>query len=55
MHTYIQRRAYPDLHQGPADLQSAALNTEQYTHVVSKINLGSLRQTARGRPLETQK
>ena len=27
------RRAYPDLNQGPADLQSAALTTELYTHV----------------------
>ena len=27
------RRAYPDLNQGPADLQSAALSTELYTHV----------------------
>ena len=26
------RRAYPDLNQGPADLQSAALTTELYTH-----------------------
>ena len=28
-----QKRAYPDLNQGPADLQSAALTTELYTHV----------------------
>ena len=27
------RRAYPDLNQGPADLQSAALTTELYTYV----------------------
>ena len=27
-------RAYPDLNQGPADLQSAALTTELYTHAV---------------------
>ena len=27
------RKAYPDLNQGPADLQSAALTTELYTHV----------------------
>ena len=28
-----EKRAYPDLNQGPADLQSAALTTELYTHV----------------------
>ena len=32
--TNLQRnRAHPDLNQGPADLQSAALTTELYTHV----------------------
>ena len=29
----VIERAYPDLNQGPADLQSAALTTELYTHV----------------------
>ena len=34
------RRAYPDLNQGPADLQSAALTTELYTHVDKGKMLG---------------
>jgi hypothetical protein len=29
----LERRAHPDLNQGPADLQSAALTTELCTHV----------------------
>ena len=33
-------RAYPDLNQGHADLQSAALATELYTHVGSFGMLG---------------
>ena len=28
----VAKRAHPDLNQGPADLQSAALTTELYTH-----------------------
>ena len=36
------RRAHPDLNQGPADLQSAALTTELCTHMTS------LSQRARG-------
>ena len=31
------RRAHPELNQGPADLQSAALTTELYTRDVSKF------------------
>ena len=31
--SYHQKRAHPDLNQGPADLQSAALTTELCTHV----------------------
>jgi hypothetical protein len=31
--TDLKRRAHPDLNQGPADLQSAALTTELCTHV----------------------
>ena len=34
------RRAYPNLNQGPADLQSAALTTELYTHVDKGKMLG---------------
>ena len=32
-------RAYPDLSQGPADLQSAALTTELYVYVPMLVNL----------------
>ena len=28
----MKKRAHPELNQGPADLQSAALTTELYTH-----------------------
>ena len=31
---YANRRAHPELNQGPADLQSAALTTELYTHIM---------------------
>ena len=31
----IKKRAHPELNQGPADLQSAALTTELYTHTTS--------------------
>ena len=31
MHRFLQRRAHPELNQGPSDLQSAALTTELYT------------------------
>ena len=34
-HTRPGARAHPDLNQGPADLQSAALTTELCTHVVT--------------------
>ena len=30
----LQQRAHPDLNQGPADLQSAALTTELCTHLL---------------------
>ena len=30
-----KRRAHPDLNQGPADLQSAALTTELYNHAIN--------------------
>ena len=33
MVAYLEIRAHPDLNQGPADLQSAALTTELCTHV----------------------
>ena len=36
-----QRRAHPDLNQGPADLQSAALTTELCTHEVQNPHLGT--------------
>ncbi len=32
-----QQRAHPDLNQGPADLQSAALTTELCTHIAISI------------------
>ncbi len=35
-----QRRAHPDLNQGPADLQSAALTTELCTHVPCRQRAG---------------
>jgi hypothetical protein len=36
--TVYKKRAHPDLNQGPADLQSAALTTELCTHVVDTAN-----------------
>jgi hypothetical protein len=36
--TVYRKRAHPDLNQGPADLQSAALTTELCTHVVDIAN-----------------
>ena len=37
MYTFIKRRAHPELNQGPADLQSAALTTELYTRVLHML------------------
>ena len=36
-----RKRAHPDLNQGPADLQSAALTTELCTHMLASCQRGS--------------
>ena len=39
----IGKRAHPDLNQGPADLQSAALTTELCTHLLGSRDVEKLR------------
>ena len=41
-----RKRAHPDLNQGPADLQSAALTTELCTHMLASCQRGSKCETS---------